>query len=251
MEIKKTITGFLLLALLAISSLSFAQEVMGDVVYLKNGGIVRGTIIEHILNKSIKIETEGRNVFVFTYDEIAKMIKEDLPAIRLNKGSKASGQIAYTSIIENTFGLGVGDISMAYDIAENNDYSIGFRTINGCSFNEHVSVGLGLGIEKYGSLALIPITLDGRFTFLKGKVRPVVNINGGFALGVTHLKGGAVINPSVGLRVNIAKNVSYIFNVGYKWQVHDENIYSPSPYNQYELKSVRVSFVTFSTGIVF
>jgi hypothetical protein len=148
MEIKKTITGFLLLALLAISSLSFAQEVMGDVVYLKNGGIVRGTIIEHILNKSIK---------------------EDLPAIRLNKGSKASGQIAYTSIIENTFGLGVGDISMAYDIAENNDYSIGFRTINGCSFNEHVSVGLGLGIEKYGSLALIPITLDGGLLFLRAK----------------------------------------------------------------------------------
>lgn len=47
-----------------------------DVVYLKNGGIVRGVIIESIPNVSLKIETSDRSVFVFTYDEIIKITKE-------------------------------------------------------------------------------------------------------------------------------------------------------------------------------
>ena len=47
-----------------------------DVVYLKNGSIIRGMIIEQIPNKSIKIQTKDGNVFVFEMDEIEKITKE-------------------------------------------------------------------------------------------------------------------------------------------------------------------------------
>ena len=48
-----------------------------DVVYLKNGGILHGTIIEQVPNVSIKIKTKDGNVFVYKMEEIMKMTKEE------------------------------------------------------------------------------------------------------------------------------------------------------------------------------
>lgn len=47
-----------------------------DVVYLKNGGVIRGMIIEQIPGISIKIQTKDGNVFVYKMEEIEKMTKE-------------------------------------------------------------------------------------------------------------------------------------------------------------------------------
>ena len=58
-----------------MTSQAFAQQ-MEDVVYLKNGGLIRGTITEQIPSESLKIQTRDGNVFVYTMDEIAKISKE-------------------------------------------------------------------------------------------------------------------------------------------------------------------------------
>jgi hypothetical protein len=61
-----------------LSSLSIAQEVYQDVVYLKNGGIMRGTIIELIPEQSVKIKTSDGNVYVYAMSEIEKINKENV-----------------------------------------------------------------------------------------------------------------------------------------------------------------------------
>lgn len=62
--------------LLITNTLSFSQGNYWDVVYLKNGSVIRGVIIEQIPNKNIKIETADKNIFVFQIDEIEKLVKE-------------------------------------------------------------------------------------------------------------------------------------------------------------------------------
>ncbi len=62
----------------------FAQQAMEDVVHLKNGSVIRGTIIEQIPNESLKIETRDGNIFIYKMDEIAKMSKE--PMMRMGGG---------------------------------------------------------------------------------------------------------------------------------------------------------------------
>jgi hypothetical protein len=47
-----------------------------DVVYLKNGSIIRGVIIEQVPAVSIKIKTKDENIFVFKVEEIEKIVKE-------------------------------------------------------------------------------------------------------------------------------------------------------------------------------
>jgi len=50
-----------------------------DVVYLKNGSIVRGQIVEQDPASSLKIQTADQNVFVFRMDEVTKIVKEENP----------------------------------------------------------------------------------------------------------------------------------------------------------------------------
>ena len=55
---------------------SYAQQNLKDVVYLKNGSIIKGIIIEQTPGKSIKIQTKDGSVFVYEISEIDKMVKE-------------------------------------------------------------------------------------------------------------------------------------------------------------------------------
>ena len=55
--------------------LANAQANYEDVVYLKNGSIMHGIIIEQIPNQSIKIQTKDCNVFVYKLDDVQKMTK--------------------------------------------------------------------------------------------------------------------------------------------------------------------------------
>ncbi|MCF8374417.1 MAG: hypothetical protein K9H64_22540 [Bacteroidales bacterium] len=66
--------AILLLLMFAIASIQ-AQNYQ-DVLYLKNGSIIHGTILEQIPGKTIKIETTDNNIFVFQMDEVEKIAKE-------------------------------------------------------------------------------------------------------------------------------------------------------------------------------
>lgn len=68
--------SFLLLLLCICTFTVKAQQNYEDVVFLNNGSIIHGIIIEQIPNKSLKIQTKDGNVFVFNFTEVQKMTKE-------------------------------------------------------------------------------------------------------------------------------------------------------------------------------
>jgi len=57
-------------------SKSETNQQLLDVVYLKNGSVIKGTIIEQVPNVQIKIQTKDGNIFVYKIDEIEKMTRE-------------------------------------------------------------------------------------------------------------------------------------------------------------------------------
>lgn len=65
-----------LFALVVMAVSAIAQNNMRDVVYLKNGGITKGIIIEQVPSESLKIQTADGSVFVYKMDEIEKIAKE-------------------------------------------------------------------------------------------------------------------------------------------------------------------------------
>lgn len=72
---------------------AFSQE-KNDVVYFKNGSIIRGLITEQIPNEQIKITTKDGNIFVFQFFEIEKITKETQEIAFNDYGGKYSYGIA-------------------------------------------------------------------------------------------------------------------------------------------------------------
>jgi hypothetical protein len=67
---------FSTLILLTAVSAVVAQNNLQDVVYLKNGQVLRGVIMEQVPGQSIKMETPSGSVFVLRMEEIDRISKE-------------------------------------------------------------------------------------------------------------------------------------------------------------------------------
>ena len=75
---KRTNFSFVVLMLILLLDVSgsVAQE-YEDVVYLKNGGVRRGLILEQIPGESIKLKTSYGEIFVIEMSDISKIVKEE------------------------------------------------------------------------------------------------------------------------------------------------------------------------------
>lgn len=70
---------------------AFAQTSLQDVVYLKNGSVIRGDIIEMVPNETVRIQTYDGSIFIFSYTDVEKFAKEEgvkyIPQTSINKKS--------------------------------------------------------------------------------------------------------------------------------------------------------------------
>lgn len=76
----------LFLACLMGMTFAFAQTSLQDVVYLKNGSIIRGDIIEMVPGETVKIMTADGSVFVHDFAQVEKFAKEQ-PISTANKNA--------------------------------------------------------------------------------------------------------------------------------------------------------------------
>ena len=161
---------------------SYGQFNFTDVVYLKNGSIIRGIIIEQIPNQSIKIQTNDRNVFVFKYDEIEKISKEEAKAaqtiVKVNTprevNSDTINRVNYNGLLFINFSLGYAGNAARQTI--DNSYSNNvYNTVAG-SFGKGLLTNLRIGY----------------------KVSNVIS----FDLGMSYLIGGKIIGNSVSTSSN-------------------------------------------------
>ncbi len=93
---------FNLCLLLLISMLAYSQNNLEEVVYLKNGSIIRGTIIEQIPNETLKIQTKDGNIFVYKFDEVAKTTKEVIVNPIINNGNVVNTATVSSGFIDAT-----------------------------------------------------------------------------------------------------------------------------------------------------
>ena len=70
------LTACLAAILIAPASPALAQQNLEDVVYLKDGSVIRGVIIEQMPGASLKIQTRHGSVFVYEIDKVERITKE-------------------------------------------------------------------------------------------------------------------------------------------------------------------------------
>lgn len=200
-------------------NIGLSQNNYQDVIYLKNGSIIKGIIIEQIPNKSFKIETADSNVFVFSYDEIEKITKEKIIEYKNEPDLIENSKIGYLGILETSYGAGLGELSSL-----NNRVRV--NVINGFKSNPYFYIGLGTGLTYYVNEGLklnevtIPMFLDFRyFTSPNKQISPYFVLNTGynFATDPGLGSGGILLNTGFGLSINLNNNnnlnISFLYDI--------------------------------------
>jgi hypothetical protein len=148
MKITRCILLIISICILSVFRL-FAQNGLEDVVYLKNGNIYRGLIIEQVPNISIKIQIAGGNVFAVNLSDIAKITKEQKTGYSSTYQEDSHWGYHHwhhRDSTQGTFKPGRrGYFFQSQLLIEN--MQGGVRIINGYRFNRFVSLGIGIGAD--------------------------------------------------------------------------------------------------------
>lgn len=202
-EMKKII---LLLIIACVGGLIHAQNLQ-EVVYLKNGSIIRGVIIEQIPGESLKIQTPDGSIFAYNMGEVEKMTKESNQLLGISAKSSTL-QMSYKGFL---------DLGYVFDLCNYNASRLEITTSHGCQFSPYVFVGAGVGIDYYADADFIgvPIFAHLKANFFSRKITPYFDAKIGHSIGDVH---GIYFTPSIGCRIGINEKSGINIGIGYSMQ---------------------------------
>jgi len=159
---------FLIPILLIIIVYQSSAQKSKDVLYLKNGSVINGTLIE-ITDNQYKIQTSDGSLFIFSAPEVDKYIKEAPISIGRKKAGLGFALEA---------GFLVGSQTSKYDSP------FSFNCIAGYTFDTKNILGLGSGVEFLGQ-TFTPFFFEYKHLFYDRKVAPFIFFRSGvlFHLG--------------------------------------------------------------------
>ncbi len=119
---------------------------------------------------------------------------------------------------------GFENITGVYFIFSEGHSALAVNTINGYRPNPNFFIGVGIGLELYSDTYLLPIFIDSRVNFIKGKFSPFCYFDTGYAFGKTDsldgmIQLGPLFNTGLGFKVNAQGEVSICISVGYRYQM--------------------------------
>ncbi len=212
--------------MLTLSAGAFAQR-LHEVVYLKNGSIIRGTVIEQIPGESLKIQTGDGNIFAYRMSEVEKITKEGgaLRAARPGGGKSVFGnrgpEVGYRGFVDANWTIGVGNGAGAD--------RIGLLTSHGYQIIPQLYVGAGAGIDYYynGTAVSMPVFANVRTDILPNAITPFVDLKGGYSFLDVE---GFYLSPSVGCRFRVGGRLAMNAGVGYTLQKYRFSLYDGYDY---------------------
>ena len=134
--------------------------------------------------------------------------------------------------------------------------------ISGVRFNEHASLGLGVGMTAL-SYSIFPVFADLRITLFKGNLSPVVAIKGGYAFAKSKKEifqneyynvdyknsGGGMFHPEVGIKMMMTERADFMLTIGYWYQHVKSEMTDKGGYNMTHERSSDLNRL--SVGISF
>jgi hypothetical protein len=140
----------------------------------------------------------------------------------------------FVNITELNAGLGLGNTTAPYS-----GHYFGITTVNGYQFTRNIKAGIGLGVQIHDGGTLVPVYVDGRYSFSSMKYVPFVAAAAGWAVSLADLTGQTRVfmNPSAGIKYIARPKLGVTFSTGLMMQSGGAE--------------GRSSFVNFKLGIEF
>lgn len=230
--------------LLGFSAYGIAQNYI-EVVYLKNGSIIRGVVIEQVPNVSLKIKTADGSIFAYPMSEVERITKE-MPSRYKNYEEIRSGKNRLKGY------KGFVDAGFTFDVSDYDANKFELSTSHGYQFNNHFFVGGGLALNYYTDLDLfsVPIFTNFRANFMNQKITPYGDIKMGYSAGDIE---GFYAAFAFGVRFSLVKKTALNLSIGYTLQQDDYSYYSysSSSYYYYYDDYTNLSGISLKVGFEF
>jgi hypothetical protein len=200
--------------LLCTFSQAHAQGRKQDVVYLKNGSIIRGKLLTAPTDTLIKIETRDHSIWAFPLKDISSITNEVTPAVDYGMRNKG-----YYNVSQ--FGFTVGG-SNNYYYSTSPIFSL--STVNGYRFNPYFSIGAATAVDFYSNYNLLPVGIDIRGVFMRKPVTPYYFAQGGYGLILDNnwenrsLEGGRMFQVGLGLQFRLSDKTALVAELAFKSQ---------------------------------
>ncbi len=276
----------LLLPLLLLSMMLMtakAQSGMEDVVYLNNGSVLRGIIVEQVPNKSLKVQIAGGSIFQIEIADVERITKES--PLSVFPGSSAPDRSSRETRVRDSIRVREPWVprrkgyflqgQVLLELAQG-----GLRVVNGYKFGRFGYLGLGVGIDlsgpsishaynnlwgngSYGGTGVyMPVYIHYSGDILNRRVTPFYAMELGYAALLRdtdnqwsdndRVRGGVIGGAGIGVRFNTRRrlNMSVLFNLNFKNISYRENWYWYDDMNEmYHTETQRVRTTLFYPGL--
>jgi hypothetical protein len=218
------------------SRIKFLQEEIAwdsipvtDVVYLQDGSILRGSILEYRPEGSIRLNTKGGELEIAGSD-IKKLVQEPkdplfYAALRQQKKKKVYAFREQGFYFSTLFGLLPGGGEYRSEVGMTLQASFGHM------FSRHFGLGGGIALDGYpnsvGGENMMPLFAEAR-GYLQKKNRSLYwAVAGGYGFplrastdnqSVRRFEGGYMFHPAIGYRLGADKGLNVTVDFGYKFQ---------------------------------
>lgn len=199
------------------SIFSYSQNKMTDVVYLKNGSIIKGIIVEQVPNQSMKVKTSDGSIFNFQMNEIEKITKEE------TTNSRPKSLFSSNKDIEEYAGKFRGIVDLGYIAGGIKGPEFCFSL--GAQINNYLFVGAGAGVEYATDLeaVVIPVFADIRSNLMTGPIVPFVALRTGYSF-MPDYTGGFYCHPFAGVKFMTGGRKAISLAIGWTTNKYKQNI---------------------------
>lgn len=237
-----------------------AQRSKRDIVYLKNGSIIRGTIVLQDPGVLVRIRTADNSLWVFRQAEIDSITHPVMVVAPPKNG--------YYNLTE------LGILAGSYSNATRAPLSL--MNISSWYFPAGYSLGAGIGVE-FSNESYMPVVTDLRYHFAYKQSYPFAGLQAGYSVPLggsysetiyaiddrrmspviwsgpvpawvsqsVHARGGFLLNPFVGIRTPLNESLGLTLSAGYRIMR-----YSYSRTDNYQL-DVDFNRLSLKIGLIF
>lgn len=231
-----------------------AQNQEKDVLFLKNGSVIKGKILEMVFGGNVKIETADGSIFIYKTEDVLKMEKQQIkyenqpPTQQPSTNSEQNESVqTYTPEYSQSYdaendkvvmyisgGLLVGQTSGIPNslLGDIDNIALGHTITIAYRPKPAYSVGLGAAIQTY-EWPMAGLFIDTKFFVGKKRIKPFVYSQIGYSALIfggdifdfnsswMDSKGGLLLEGGAGLALQLGRSFHFNISVGALHQRHN------------------------------
>ena len=217
-----------------VTDFSFAQQNVTDtphidILYLKDGSILRGKILEYRPNENIKMQILGDSLTLTIPQNVVKKLVQE---IKKEKKLITNTPKIYEFRERGWYGfLGLQALPYRHSVSYNrvsNNFGYGLNGAFGYRFHRIFGVAVGGGVEQLYNKSLHVLyhtNIEMRGHFLKSYNSPFYSLAVGYAkpqsdqqAGILKTDGGLYFYPALGYRLGANSGTNFTIDVGFRFQ---------------------------------